>query len=148
MTSVRQWLNRALTAGLVVIVLVAAMLTNTTPASASATKCASWGPVQVLGRNIPTGQYCFGVAGNGRRIDYTRGNFNTGWIYSPVEVVRFKDTKGREYATFYTYRASGWVTGGYHPWKTSIRGTARQGTACGELLSSGAFVATTCVTIK
>lgn len=123
------------------------MLAFASPASASATKCASWGPVQLVGHSIPTGQYCFSVSGSGTRINFTNSSFNTGWIYSPQEVVHFKDTRGREYATFYTYHQSGWVMGGYHPWKTGISGTAKPGTACGELLSSGASVATTCLRI-
>lgn len=140
--------RRIISALAVTTIAIGASIGSASPASASATNCSSWGPVSVYGHSIPTGQYCFSVSGSGTRVNFTNSSINTGWIYSPQEVVHFKDTRSRTYATYYTYGKSGWLVGGYHPWKTAISGTALPGAACGELLSSGVTIASACVQIR
>lgn len=117
------------------------------PASATGTHCAKWGVVRIWGHSLPTGQYCFSVVGSGTRVSFTSGSYNTGWIYNAGERVRFYDTRGTNYATWYTHQDYG-TTYGYHYWTTGIRGNARYGRACGEMLSSGAVIASACVDLR
>jgi len=117
------------------------------PAFASATRCAWWGVQKVLGHSVPTGQYCFSTGGSGTTVTYTSGSFNTGYIGYPTEVVQFFDTSGSNYATYTTFQGDGTLYG-FHYWKTGIRGTARTGSVCGNLLSYGQTIARVCESIK
>jgi hypothetical protein len=143
-------LRRRLGVGAAGVVLAAASLVGvlgfgSSPAYASADGCHVWtSPITIVGHVIPEGDYCFGVVGTGTTIDYTTGSFITGVIYDYSEVVRFYDSRGNNYATFYEpeHYGNAYDT---HNWTTNIHGTAKAGgRVCGSLTSSGAVVVTVC----
>jgi len=143
-------LGRRLRVGVAGAVLAAASLVGilgfgSSPAYASANGCHVWfTPITIVGHVIPEGEYCFGVVGSGTTIDYTTGNFITAVIYNYSEVVRFYDSHGNNYDTFYEPEHYGNAYG-THAWSTNIHGTARAGgSVCGSLTSSGFTVATVC----
>lgn len=114
------------------------------PASASAVGCTWFGSYSIAGHTIYSGQYCFGINGSGTRVNFTDGSANSPAIYNRSEVVRFYDSRGSLYATFYEPTSTGY-TYGYHYWQTGINGTAKAGgRVCGTLTSSGAALATAC----
>jgi hypothetical protein len=119
-------------------------LTSAPPASASALGCAGFARFHVDGIPIYGGNYCFGVWGSGSYVNFTDGDVNTPMIYNRSEVVRFYDSHGSNYATYWGPTSYGW-TYGYHYWRTGIHGNFRSGgRVCGTLLSSGHGVATVC----
>jgi len=143
-------LRRRLRVGAAGAVLAATSLVGvlgfgSSPAYATADGCHVWtSPITIVGHVIPEGEYCFGVVGNGTTIDYTTGNFMTAVIYNYSEVVRFYDSYGNNYSTFYEPEHYGNAYG-THAWSTNIHGTAKAGgRVCGSLTSSGVAVATVC----
>src|SRR3954464_7197507 len=93
------------TVALIGAACIASLAFGAAPAAATANHCAQWGQVQLWKFNVPTGQYCFTIHGNGRFVESTGGSFDTGWIDNPSERVTFSDQHGTEYASFWTYQA-------------------------------------------
>lgn len=126
-----------------IAMLAAFVAIGIAPASATAIGCTRWGTVHVPDATLYSGQYCFGVHGNGTTVDFTDGSINTPRIVNFTEVVHLYDNWGRSYATNYEGVHQGNAYG-FHYWRSGLRGRARVGTICGELLSSGVHVATVC----
>jgi hypothetical protein len=142
----RRWYRRGGAAALLAIASLAGtfMLGNVPTASATATGCHIWAYVVVDGYPAPTGEYCFGVIGSGTTVANTTGSYETAYLYNYSEVVRFYNSSGSNYATFYGPVHYGYAYGP-HSWSTGIHGTAQAGgRVCGSLTSSGVAIATVC----
>lgn len=139
---------RAITALTIFSAAGGGAVAESTPAHADASGCTLWGgeEIPVIDVTIDTGEYCFGVKGNGTQVDWTDGSFNTTFITDWTEIVRFYDGYGNNYATFNEPVTPN--SYGFNYWTTHIHGTAKLGRVCGTLLTEGVEIATACEGIE
>ena len=145
--------GRAALLALVMVLAGVFAIVAVTPgsASASANGCTYWGglTIHVGGHAIglPGGRQCINVLGSGTYVTGVQGWWDTTYMYDSLEVIRFYDTHGNNYRTYYGPTHEGYAYGQLSYTKT-LNSNMKPGSVCTSALSGGVTVATACELIK